>query len=54
VIKLGQLSGAKLLITGTVYQTGDAFEIYLKLIDAETGETLSVTRGKADKKLGLQ
>jgi TolB-like protein len=54
VIKLGQLSGAKLLITGTVYQTGDVFEIYLKLIDAETGETLSVTRGKADKKLGLQ
>ncbi|MDR2401690.1 MAG: VWA domain-containing protein [Deferribacteraceae bacterium] len=54
IIKLGELSGAKLLITGSVYIKDDAFEIYLKLIDAETGETLSVTRGKADKRLGIK
>ncbi|MDR2104372.1 MAG: CsgG/HfaB family protein, partial [Deferribacteraceae bacterium] len=54
VIKLGELSGAQLLITGSLYQKDDSFEVYLKLIDAESGETLSVTRGKINRALGIK
>jgi Mg-chelatase subunit ChlD/TolB-like protein len=51
--QLGSLLNAQLLISGTVYAKDDGYEIYIKMLRAETGEVLSVTRAKLDKALGL-
>jgi hypothetical protein len=53
-INFGKLSGAEILITGSVvYKKDGDYEIYLKLLRAQTAEILSVTRAKAEKTLGI-
>ncbi len=51
--ELGKFMGAKLLITGKLYEKGDYYELYLKLENVETVEILSVTKLRISKKLGL-
>lgn len=54
MLKLGDITGAKLLITGSVYEKDDNYEVYLKLLRVENGEVLSVTRAKIEKALGIK
>jgi hypothetical protein len=52
-VKVGLLAGAKLLLMGTVFNKDKQYEVFLKLIKVETGEILSVTKLKIDKRLGV-
>ena len=52
--RLGQLIGAKMLVTSRIYGKADSFEIFLKLLRVETGEILSVTKLVVDRDLGLE
>ncbi len=51
--KLGKLMGAKMLLGSAMFDRGEDYEVFLKLLRVETGEILSVTRMVVDKKLGL-
>ena len=51
--KLGKFMGAKLLITAKVFEKGDHYEVFLKLLNVETVEILSITKLKINRKLGL-
>jgi Mg-chelatase subunit ChlD len=51
-VRAGRLTGSNLLISGSLVRRPGAFEIFLKLIRIETAEILSVTKLKADLKLG--
>jgi len=51
-VQAGRLTGANLLISGSLIRRSDAFEIFLKLIRIEAAEILSVTKLKVDLKLG--
>jgi Mg-chelatase subunit ChlD len=51
-VQAGKLTGANLLVTGTLYRKPDEFEMFMKLIRIETGEILAVTKLKIDLKLG--
>lgn len=42
--KFGKLLGAKLLINSALHKKDKDIEVYLKLLDVETGEVLSVTK----------
>jgi hypothetical protein len=50
---LGKILNAEVLVSGTMYGKESAYEVFLKLVRVETGEVLSVTKAKIDKKLGL-
>ncbi|HOV64367.1 MAG TPA: CsgG/HfaB family protein, partial [Spirochaetia bacterium] len=50
---LGKILNAEVLVSGTLYGKESTYEVFLKLIRVETGEVLSVTKAKIDKKLGL-
>jgi len=52
-VEAGKLTGAKLLVMGTLFRKPEAFEMFLKMIRVETGEILSVTKMKIDTGLGL-
>jgi hypothetical protein len=53
-IDFGRLSGAQMLIAGSVVLRSEGdYEIYLKLLNAQTAEILAVTRAKAEKTLGI-
>ncbi len=52
-VELGKVIGAQMLVSGTLFDRGKNYEIFLKLIRVETGEILSVTKLLADKALGL-
>ncbi len=52
-VKVGELLGAKLLAVGKMYQKENNFEIYLKLVNSETGEIQAATKLIIEKKLGL-
>ncbi len=52
-VKLGKLLGAKILISGDMYEKNKNYELFLKLIRTETGEVLSVTKAIIDKSLLL-
>jgi len=52
-VRLGQILGAEVLISGKLYRLGENYEIFIKLIRLETAEILSVTKVKIDKSLGL-
>ncbi len=52
-VKAGSLLGAKMIITGRLYLKNDAYEIFMKLLRVETGETLSVNKVKIAGNLGL-
>ncbi len=51
--RIGNLVGAKLIITGQVQAREDRWDIFVRLIRVETGEILSVSRARLDKNLGL-
>ncbi len=51
--KAGKLLGAKMLVTGTLYQKKDSYELFLKLIRVESAEVLSATKAIIDKQLGV-
>jgi Mg-chelatase subunit ChlD len=52
--RVGQLMGAELLISGTLYSTEKGYELFLKLLRVETGEVLSVTKAIIAPALGLE
>ncbi len=52
--ELGKFLGAKFLIIGKLYKKNEYYELYLKLLNVETVEILSVTKLKINKKLGLE
>jgi hypothetical protein len=53
-IDFGRLSGAQMLVVGSVVLRSEGdYEIYLKLLNAQTAEILAVTRAKAEKALGV-
>ena len=45
--------GADMLIAGELFETNECFELYVKLLNVETAEVLSVTKTRIDKSLGL-
>ncbi|HNI99184.1 MAG TPA: hypothetical protein PL169_24185 [Leptospiraceae bacterium] len=45
--------GAKLLLISRVYKKTNNYEMYMKLLNSETGEVLSVTKLLIAKELGL-
>jgi Mg-chelatase subunit ChlD len=53
-VRVGELMGAELLITGKLYSTAKGYELFLKLLRVETGEVLSVTKAIIDTDLGLE
>jgi len=52
--RVGELLGADLLITGTLYAKPAGYELFLKLLRVETGEILSVTKAVLERGLGLE
>jgi len=52
-VRAGRLTGADLLVSGSLICKPEGFEIFLKLLRTETAEILSVTKLKADLKLGV-
>jgi hypothetical protein len=51
--KVGQVIGAKMLLSSAMYDRGSNYELFMKLLRVETGEILSVTKLVVDKRLGL-
>lgn len=51
VAETGRLLGAKHLIASGLVRRGDRYELFLKLLRVETGEVLSATRCRIDRKL---
>jgi uncharacterized protein YegL len=51
--KFGKLLGAKFLVNSKLYKKGKDFELYLKLLDVETGEVLSATKLVIQKEIGI-
>ena len=49
----GKIMGAEMLITGELFETNECYELYVKLLNVETAEVLSVTKTRIDKSLGL-
>ena len=52
-VKVGKLLGANLLVNSKLYKKDSNYEIYIKLINTETGEIQSATKLLVDTKLGL-
>ncbi len=51
--RLGEFIGVKMMILGKLYTKEDNFELFLKLLNVETAEVLSVTKTVIDKELGI-
>ncbi len=52
-VEVGKIMGADMLIAGELFETDECFELYVKLLNVETAEVLSVTKTRIDKSLGL-
>ena len=52
-VEVGKIMGAEMLITGELFETNECYELYVKLLNVETAEVLSVTKTRIDKSLGL-
>ncbi|MCP4583704.1 MAG: VWA domain-containing protein [candidate division Zixibacteria bacterium] len=52
-VKVGELTGAHVLLVGNLFKKEDDFELFLKLVRVETGELLAITKLKIDHRLGL-
>ncbi|OGW54527.1 MAG: hypothetical protein A2Z46_07250 [Nitrospirae bacterium RBG_19FT_COMBO_55_12] len=52
-VKVGKLTGAKMIVAGSLYGNAEYYELFLKLLRVESGEVLSVTKARINKKLGL-
>jgi Mg-chelatase subunit ChlD len=53
-VRVGELLGAEMLITGKLYRKDRTIEIFFKLLRVRTSEVLSVTKTKIDSTLGLK
>lgn len=53
VQQIGNFLGAELLVSSRMYAKDKDYELFLKLTRVETGEILSVTKTRIDKRLGL-
>ncbi len=51
--EVGGMTGAKVIITGNMYEKRENYELFLKLLRVKTGEVLSITKALINKKLGL-
>lgn len=51
--KMGKMLGAKIIISGRLYEKKGQYEIFIKMFRVETGEVLSVNKLRIDRKLGL-
>jgi len=51
--RLGEFIGARMMILGKLYTKEDSFELFLKLLNVETAEVLSITKTVIDKELGI-
>ena len=51
--RLGEFIGVKMMILGKLYTKENNFELFLKLLNVETAEVLSVTKTVIDKELGI-
>jgi len=51
--RTGKLLGAKMIITGKMVEKTNQYIVFLKLINVETSEILSVTKLKINKNLGI-
>ncbi len=51
--KVGGLLGAQVLVTGTLFERADRYELFLKLLRVETAELLSAVKARIDPGLGL-
>ncbi len=51
VITVGSLLGAELLVSGTLFETSENYELFLRLLRVETGEVLSITRAVINQEL---
>ena len=49
--RVGEILGAEVLISGTLYKTGDSLELFLKMIRVETAEIMSITKAVLDPQL---
>lgn len=52
-VEAGKLAGARIIITGNIYEGAKNYELFLKLLRVKTGEVLSVTKLVVSKKLSL-
>ena len=52
-VEVGRMLGAKMIVTGRIIEKKDTYIIFLKLVQVETAEILSVTKLLVDKKLGI-
>ncbi|MBN1648894.1 MAG: VWA domain-containing protein [Spirochaetales bacterium] len=51
--EIGNVLEADYLLTSRMYEKGGKFELFMKFLRVKTGEVVSVTKAKLDKKLGL-
>lgn len=52
-IKAGRMLGAKLIFLPSLHKRKNDFEMYIKLLNTETGEILSITKMYVSKELGI-
>ena len=52
-VEVGRMLGAKMIITGKMIEKETSYVIFLKLVQIETAEILSVTKLLVDKRLGI-
>ncbi|MGD2269714.1 MAG: VWA domain-containing protein [Desulfobacterales bacterium] len=52
-VEVGRMLGAKMIITGRLIEKETRYVIFLKLVQIETAEILSITKLLVDKKLGI-
>lgn len=52
-VKVGDLLGTQVLVSSNLYMKENEYELFLKLLRVATGEILSVTKTRIDKRLGL-
>jgi Mg-chelatase subunit ChlD/TolB-like protein len=52
-VEVGRMLGAKMIVTGKIIEKETNYIIFLKLVQVETAEILSVTKLLVDRKLGI-
>ncbi|MBW2410788.1 MAG: VWA domain-containing protein [Deltaproteobacteria bacterium] len=52
-VEVGRMLGAKMIITGKMLEKETSYVIFLKLVQIETAEILSITKLLVDKRLGI-
>ncbi|MDX1959016.1 MAG: VWA domain-containing protein [Leptospiraceae bacterium] len=52
-VKIGKISGAKILLLSDMYNKENSYEIFIKMVNTETGEILAVNKLLLENELGL-